>query len=97
MLLQVMIGPENTDWEESFDVVLCTPKWMERKYGRSGIISGYHHLIVFEYNYSRIVRDIEDRCVAAEGHSWRDVATKLSTFGHWEFEGYVEYGRGIPK
>jgi hypothetical protein len=89
-LLQVFAGPEGGEGEEAFDVILCTPKWLGRKYRRSDVIPGRHHLIVFEYDYDRLVREIELLCESAEGNSWRDVAMKLSRFGRWEFEDYAE-------
>ena len=28
LFLQLMIGPEGEDSEESFDILICTPKWI---------------------------------------------------------------------
>jgi hypothetical protein len=39
-LLQMMAGPSSQDGEESFDIEVCTPAWLARKYGPDGIISG---------------------------------------------------------
>lgn len=87
-LLQILVGPEGGEGEESFDVVVCTPKWLEGQHGPSDVVSGRHHLIVFEYDYDRLAREIERVCESAEGQSWREVALKLSRFAHWEFEDY---------
>jgi hypothetical protein len=87
-LLQVIAGPEGLDGEEAFDVVVCTPKWIARNNKPSALIVGRHYLIVFEYNYERIARFIEDYCVACEGSSWQEVAEKLGRLGRWEFEDY---------
>jgi hypothetical protein len=89
-LLQVFAGPEGGDGEEAFDLILCTPKWLERKHSRSDLVFGRHHLIVFRYDYARLVREFELLCESAEGDSWRDVAMELSRFGRWEFEDYAE-------
>jgi hypothetical protein len=45
-LLQAMFGPDNGDGEEAFDLIVCTPKWLEQKVSRDTIISGRHHLVV---------------------------------------------------
>lgn len=89
-LLQLLIGPENEEGMESFQVIVCTTRWLEKKYQREDIIIGRHYLLVFEYNYSRIVQKIEsylDQCV---GETWLDVAEKVARLGKWEFEDYSE-------
>ena len=89
-LLQIFAGPEGGEGEESFDVVVCTPRWLERKHGQHEVVVGRHRLIVFEYDYDRLVKMIELYCDSCEGNSWQDVAEKLSRLGKWEFEDYSE-------
>jgi hypothetical protein len=89
LLLQVFAGPEGAEGEEAFDLILCTPKWLERTHDESDVVSGRHHLIVFRYDYDRLVRALEVQCQSAEGESWQDVAAKLSRFARWEFEDYT--------
>jgi hypothetical protein len=55
-LLQVMVGPENQPGEESFDVLVCTPKWLLQERGVDAVIFGYDKLIVFEYNFKKNCR-----------------------------------------
>ena len=87
-LLQVFAGPEGEPGEESFDLVVCTPKWLEQKYGRSGVVFGRHRLIVFEYDYDRLLRAVEEAFEGVEGRTWREVAEQLARLGRWEFEDY---------
>lgn len=87
-LLQMLVGPENGPGEESFDVVVCTPRWLEKKHNPQEMLIGRHYLLVFEYDYNRLLRAIEDLCDSAEGGSWGEVASKLSRIGKWEFEDY---------
>ena len=89
-LLQALVGPEGGVGEESFDFVVCTPKWLERRRKKSDVIFGRHHLIMFEYDYDRLLRTIEHLCDSAEGNSWDEIATKLARFGKWEFEDYKD-------
>lgn len=89
-LLQVMVGPEGKDGEESFDIEVCTPKWLEETYGVDDVLVGRHHLIVREYNYQRIVHAIKEFLRGCSGASWNEVAEKVSRLGKWEFEDYVE-------
>jgi hypothetical protein len=87
-LLQVIAGPLGQDGEESFDVLVCMPRWFEDHFSRDQIIMGRHHLIVFEYNYDRIRSFIKVYFEKCEGENWQEVATKLSRLGKWEFEDY---------
>jgi hypothetical protein len=47
-------------------------------------------LIVFEYDYDRLLRTIEQVCESTEGDTWQEVADRLSRLGAWEFEDYRE-------
>ncbi|MEX2297154.1 MAG: immunity 8 family protein [Dongiaceae bacterium] len=87
-LLQILAGPADGIGEESFDVTVCTPKWLAEKYGPNGVVSGLHHLIVFDYNYRKLVAHIERAVHSAEGRTWNEIASVLAKFGHWEFEEY---------
>lgn len=89
-LLQAMIGPQGMDGEESFNIEVCTPQWLEETYDVEDVVIGRHHFIVREYNYERIIRTIEDFIQDCSGNSWTEVAEKVSRLGMWEFEDYVE-------
>ena len=69
-LLQAMIGPEGEDGEESFDIEVCTPKWLEETYGLEDVVIGRHHLIMREYNYKRLVQSIENFLSRCYGENW---------------------------
>lgn len=89
-LLQAMVGPEGKDGEESFDIEVCTPRWLEETYGVDEVVIGRHHLIVREYNYQRIIAAIKDFLRDCSGGNWNEVAEKVSRLGKWEFEDYTE-------
>ena len=65
-LLQVMVGPEGVEGEESFDVMVCTPEWLKRNFKTSDIVIGRHRLIVFEYDYPRLKSFLARRCEKCE-------------------------------
>ena len=89
-LLQAMIGPEGTEGEESFDIEVCTPKWLEEIYGPEDVVIGRHHLIVREYNYARLVGVIKKYLQQCSGEDWTQIGKKVSRLGKWEFEDYTE-------
>jgi hypothetical protein len=87
-LLQILAGPENSPGEESFDVLVCSPRWIAETHSPDDIIEGRHLLILLEYDFDRLERFLHMRIAEASGESWEDVAEKLSRFGRWEFENY---------
>ncbi|WP_339507057.1 immunity 8 family protein [Pseudomonas sp. EA_15y_Pfl1_P102] len=89
-LLQAMIGPAGEDGEESFDIEVCTPKWIEKNLGEDEILLGTHYLIVREYNYQKIVHAIEKFLLDCSGANWIEVSRKVSRLGLWEFEAYED-------
>src|SRR5262245_7206136 len=87
-LLQVFAGLDQRDGEESFDVVICTPRWLSENHQAQDIIVGRHYLIVFEYDFGRIRKFVEQFCEACTGDTWEQIAARLGTLGKWEFEDY---------
>lgn len=89
--LQLLIGPQDLEGLESYQVTVCTPQWLSTHYEKDRIVIGRHHLIVFEYNYPRLLEFMTRYVERHVGSTWRDIANRLSRFGQWEFEDYVEY------
>lgn len=83
-----MVGPMGEEGEESFDITVCTPKWLMERYGTSEVLLGLHKLIVFKYDYARLRRFIEKYLMRCSGDSWGEIAQKVSLLGQWEFEGF---------
>jgi hypothetical protein len=87
-LLQVLVGPKEGEGEESFDVFVCTPEWLKRNHNRTDLIVGRHYLIIFEYNYDRLLRYLDEYCSRCSGETWQEIAEQLGRLGKWEFEDY---------
>jgi len=90
-LLQVFFGPEDRGVENSFDVIVCTPAWLECEVGRRGILDGRHHLIVEKFDLDTIRAFLTEYAENATGDSWDEVAARLSRLGRWEFEDYQPF------
>jgi hypothetical protein len=93
VLLQIMIAPEESEGEESFDVLVCTPKYLEKKLEHGMPLFGRHMLIVKTYSWPQIRHSIEEYCNSLEGQDWSELAAKLARVAAWEFEDY----RGSPR
>ena len=83
-VLRAMVGPLDGEGEESFDIVVCTPKWLAEKYGPSEVLLGLHKLIVFKYNFPRVRGFIEKFLMRCSGNTWQEIGQKVSLLGQWE-------------
>jgi hypothetical protein len=90
LFVQAMVGPLGEDSSESFDVVLCTPLWLQEQIQGTGPVLGLHHIIVVEYNYDEVFRFVRAFCDRCEGKTWHEVAAKVGRLGRWEFDDYRE-------
>jgi hypothetical protein len=89
-LLQIMIGPSDTEGFESFDVMVCTPRWFEEQLKGQKIRSGEHTLFMDSYDYCALVNYIEKRVHSFEAVDWQGLVAKLSSLGRWEFADYAK-------
>ena len=83
-----MVGPDNSEGEESFEIEVCTPKWLMENYSSEEIILGRHLLIVQKFDYKSIHRRILTYLAQCTGDNWSEIALKVSRLGKWEFEDY---------
>ena len=90
ILVQILVGPERSPGEESFDVTVCTPGWLSWRLEQEKVINARHHLIVAKYDYSQLSNYLRTYVSSCEGETWQEVAHQLSRLGYWEFEDYVE-------
>jgi len=87
-LLQLMVGSSDTAGEDSFDLVVCTPDCLKHRYHVADIVIGRHYLIMFEYDYLRLINFLEKYIAACSGNTWEDIALKLGRLAHWEYEDF---------
>jgi hypothetical protein len=90
LLLQVLVGPAGAEGEESFNVMVCTPRWFDAHLEATDIRSGRHHLFVKRYDHAALLRYVTDFVAQCNGTPWEEVALRISRLGMWEFEDYRE-------
>jgi hypothetical protein len=88
LLVRAMVGPRGGEGEESFDMNVCTPQWLEEQVEREGFVFGTHRLFVKAYDTAQIKKLITKFIERYSGDSWREVAEKISRVARWEFEDY---------
>jgi len=89
-LIQMMVGPADGPGEESFDVVVCTPRWLANEIEKAapssgGIISSSTSTTFRESAPSRARRSNPGK--PRPGRSW---LSAIGRIGMWEFENYRE-------
>jgi hypothetical protein len=87
-LVRIIVEEEKHGGEESFDIMVCTPKWLISNHNKSDIIIGRHYLIVFEYNYLRIYSKLKTIIDEIEVKNWDEIGMIIGRIGKWEFEDY---------
>lgn len=88
--VRVLVGPKGQPGEESYDIQVCSPKWLDSVCKREFFVVGRHYLVVSEYDFLRIRSVITRLVERVAGDSWDEVAEKLARIGYWEFEDYHE-------
>ncbi len=88
LLVQALIGPSDGEGEESFDFVVCTPRWFHAQTLEKDFAWPRNHLFVKRWDYAVVERAIRDVVTRAEGTEWTSVAAQIARYGRWEFEDY---------
>jgi len=90
VLIDILIGPENSEGEESFSVIVCSPDWLAQEANARGIVDGRHIYVVNTWNWSSVRQYFENRVTEYSADDWPALALLLSRIGAWEFEDYKE-------
>lgn len=92
LLARIYAGPADGLGEESFEVTVCSPEWLEAACRRVGLYDARHHVVVAVDQFDRreLRRWLENRVRAVTGETWDEIGAKLARVGHWEFEDYRE-------
>ena len=88
IVIRLMIGPKNEDGADSFDITVCSAKWISEKCQYGNQVWGKSLLIVDKYDYIEILNSIESKINTLSEESWSKLAIELSRFFEWEFESY---------
>lgn len=88
LTLRIRIGSNESSGADDFELGICTPSWLiqnlyEPRWGR-------HLLIIREYDFSTIQKEIYNYVKQCDGDKWNIIAEKLGRIFAWEFEDYQE-------
>jgi hypothetical protein len=90
---RMSVGDFQIGGDESFDIFICTPKWLSENYNKTDIIFGRHHLIVFEYNYYNIFSKLQKYVDVLNFENWVEIGERIGRIAYWEFEDYQDGSR----
>jgi Immunity protein 8 len=81
ILVQILVGPQGSPGEESFDVTVCSPKWIARRAREEHIFDGRHHLVVAQFDYQKLWQYLtQDMCLPVKNLHGRELPRSL---GDW--------------
>jgi hypothetical protein len=90
--LALEVGPLGLRGRERFELLVVTPRWLERRYGRRGAVPGRGKLVVFEWDLERIRAFLARKIEACTGDTWPEVARKVGRIAEWEGDGEAVVG-----
>ncbi|MDN6555872.1 MAG: immunity 8 family protein [Acidipropionibacterium acidipropionici] len=88
--IRFLVGPQGHEGEESFDILICTPRWLEKQIEETGPRLGMNHFIVNRFDLRYAIPVLTNKITSVYGDNWDDIAGRLSKIGYWEFEGYTD-------
>ncbi|MGN2428946.1 immunity 8 family protein [Klebsiella electrica] len=86
--VRAMVGPDNEEGAECFDILICTPKWLQNKAVKNNIFLGKGMIIINVYDYDKIITFVKKQIADCHADTWSKIAQKLSRFSFWEYEDY---------
>ncbi|MFI5779608.1 Imm8 family immunity protein [Nocardia sp. NPDC051570] len=88
LFVQLMIGPEGSPGEESFDVVVCTPRSHDRVIDPEDPDSGKYLLILDRIDAGLIEQYVREYLRDLDRPTWQELAQEIGKLGKWEFQDY---------
>ena len=88
--LVASIGIHGQPGQDTYELLLCTPKFLENELTINQVLPAIHRLIVKEYNIDQVEGWLRTYCLSIAGDSVNEIQDRLRLLGHWEFEDYRE-------
>jgi len=87
-LLELSVSTTESEAADNFDIFVCTPEWLKQHHKTDDIVVGRNRLIIFEYNYDRLINFLTKYCSKCSGDTWEEIAEQMSRLAKWEFEDF---------
>ena len=86
--VRLYVGPSGGPGEESFDIFVCTPDWLEQEVAERGHRWGRSMLVVAQFDLVEVEKIVKARVATIDGADWSEVARRLALLADWEFQDY---------
>lgn len=86
--IRLLIGPDGEPGEESFDVLVCTPRWLARRLNQGGFQFVRHTLLMEAFDLSTAIDLLRHEVASVTGSTWAELLLDLVQIGRWEFQNY---------
>ena len=96
--VRMMVGPDGGELGvgESFDVLVCTPRWLLRTV-EEGPQIGHHHLFVHSLTISEALDFLRREVESLQASDWPSLGAKIGRIGLWEFADYDDSADTCPQ
>lgn len=93
--VQVFVAAENEQGVDSFDVLVCTPRWLVENWNHpqvglhglgEGVKSGRGLLFMTHWDYPVLESAIRKLIEGTNGPTWGDLANRIGRHLPWEFD-----------
>jgi hypothetical protein len=86
--VRAVIGDADGIGEELFDMLVCSPSWLEAEQLTKGFRWGHGILVLARWDPEVVERAVRDLVVHAERDTWAEIGELLSRYTDWEFADY---------
>ncbi|QHW01042.1 immunity 8 family protein [Spirosoma endbachense] len=89
--LNLAVGIEGQKGADNFQLMVATPKYIQKMYPNQTSILLRHYLLVFRYDFNEILDVINGYIRSINEDIWEKVGEKVGRIAQWEFEDYKPY------
>ena len=86
--VRFVVGIDEGPGDESFDVLVCAPRWLKERISQDGPVLGRHILVTCQLELREAVAFLTRRFEEELADDWASLGERLSQLGSWEFENY---------
>ena len=91
VFLRMIIGDDQGRGEESFDVTVCTVRWLASQVMVEGPVFSRAYLLMPEVDLPAAMTFLRSEISKIQGATWEAVANEIAKFSIWEFDNYVPF------
>lgn len=86
--LNLTIGIEGQKGADNFQLMVATPKYIQKIYPNQSAILLRYYLVVFSYDFNEILDVVNTYVRSIDEDTWEKIAAKIGRIALWEFEDY---------